>query len=1141
MKLLVKENPRTLALVSKETVLVFRHFETKNKESRCAIEFLPKGDIELKHYKKLTDREIGGFLGFIEVNGDTFICCINGSTRVAMPVPHESINKIHSVDFYSVNNGTWDYVELDSNGFPIMPEQDSTPGEYGSGSNGQYVKHPCQDLRKLLSSGGFYYSSDFDLTSSLQARGVGSHSLSMDKYKEEYMWNSFMLQEMVEFRNRLDQQLKEKLDDEGFLTTVIRGFAKTVQTSVEHDKCAMTIISRQSWKRAGTRFNSRGVDDEGYVANFVETEVILFSKKICYSYTQIRGSIPVFWEQDTALINPKVQITRSEEATHPVFVTHFKRLLEEYNAINIVNLLSTKSSELPLSQRYRSHVKRMIDDGTSDLYMTDFDFHRETSDKGFSSATKIYNLIKESLYEFGYFSYEVSSGKVLSEQSGVFRTNCLDCLDRTNLIQQFISNFAMTIFLKDHKRYVPQESQFFTHHNSLWADNGDQISQIYTGTNALKSSFSRKGKMSFAGALSDATKSVSRMYINNFQDKGKQVTIDTLLGRLNGQSPVLLYDPVTDYVNEKVGDLKDQYTSYQEIGIFAGTFNVNGADRVDDLSEWLYPIGDKFKPNVVILGFQEVIELTAGSIINADYSKSSFWTKEVNKCLNQHDKYIMLRAEQMSSLMLLFFVRADSMEHIKRVEGANKKTGLGGITGNKGAVGIRFNYGSSSFCFVNVHLAAGTTNVQDRNNDYQSILNSVKFTRNQTIHDNETVFWIGDLNYRIALTSDEVRRRIEKGDFEYLMKYDQLTEEIRSNRAFAGYSEPSLNFNPTYKYDKGTSRYDSSEKFRTPSWTDRIIYKSETVKPLAYSSSDGVVFSDHKPVYSAYKAKVEFIDEEEKLKLSKDIYDKYKAIHVESSTISLVDLGNSQVDTKVHHTQPNFLDADDEEYKPKLPDRNAALSPHISSEVLTPRRNSPKPTPPPSRSGALPNTNSTAAALPSRPPTSGSITASNTTLSPPPPPPAPRSATPVDVKAVPISTKASPPPAPLPRKALPPGFSESVLVPKSATPSRSGTPLPTLPTEKKTAPPSVPKKPLSLASQDTESKAQGSKSPPPLVPKKPQTLSQAPIIPKKPQALKSPSGAKESDDASVNTPSRTSTPVEHQNRGMNNWQPLVPK
>ena len=48
-------------------------------------------------------------------------------------------------------------------------------------------------------------------------------------------------------------------------------------------------------------------------------------------------------------------------------------------------------------------------------------------------------------------------------------------------------------------------------------DNGDAISQIY-GTNALKSSFSRSGKMNFAGALSDVTKSVSRMYQNTFVD-----------------------------------------------------------------------------------------------------------------------------------------------------------------------------------------------------------------------------------------------------------------------------------------------------------------------------------------------------------------------------------------------------------------------------------------------------------------------------------------------------------------------------------------------------------------------------------------------------------------------------------------------
>lgn len=36
------------------------------------------------------------------------------------------------------------------------------------------------------------------------------------------------------------------------------------------------IISRLSAQRPGTRFNVRGVTDEGYVANFVESEFVSF-------------------------------------------------------------------------------------------------------------------------------------------------------------------------------------------------------------------------------------------------------------------------------------------------------------------------------------------------------------------------------------------------------------------------------------------------------------------------------------------------------------------------------------------------------------------------------------------------------------------------------------------------------------------------------------------------------------------------------------------------------------------------------------------------------------------------------------------------------------------------------------------------
>ena len=35
----------------------------------------------------------------------------------------------------------------------------------------------------------------------------------------------------------------------------------------------VSLISRLSWKRAGTRFNTRGVDDDGNVANFVEVSL----------------------------------------------------------------------------------------------------------------------------------------------------------------------------------------------------------------------------------------------------------------------------------------------------------------------------------------------------------------------------------------------------------------------------------------------------------------------------------------------------------------------------------------------------------------------------------------------------------------------------------------------------------------------------------------------------------------------------------------------------------------------------------------------------------------------------------------------------------------------------------------------------
>lgn len=120
-------------------------------------------------------------------------------------------------------------------------------------------------------------------------------------------------------------------------------------------------------------------------------------------------------------------------------------------------------------------------------------------------------------------------------------------LDRTNVVQDILSRTTLEQYLLLVRREWLQSGTLWTNHRELWAENGDALSRIYAGTGALNTSFTRSGKRTLAGmtitthkhiarsthfskgVLSDATKSVSRAYINNFQDKGKQVAIDMFL------------------------------------------------------------------------------------------------------------------------------------------------------------------------------------------------------------------------------------------------------------------------------------------------------------------------------------------------------------------------------------------------------------------------------------------------------------------------------------------------------------------------------------------------------------------------------------------------------------------------------------
>ena len=86
------------------------------------------------------------------------------------------------------------------------------------------------------------------------------------------------------------------------------------------------------------------------------------------------------------------------------------------------------------------------------------------------------------------------------------------------------------------------------------------------------------------------------------------------------------------------------------------------------------------------------------------------------------------------------------------------------------------------------------------------------------------VFWCGDFNYRIDLTYEEVFYFLKRQDWKTLLEFDQLQQQKSSGKIFKDFHEGTINFGPTYKYDVGSEAYDTSDKCRTPAWTDRVLW-----------------------------------------------------------------------------------------------------------------------------------------------------------------------------------------------------------------------------------------------------------------------------------------------------------------------------
>ncbi|XP_060054597.1 synaptojanin-1 isoform X10 [Erinaceus europaeus] len=763
------------------------------------------------------------------------------------------------------------------------------------------------EVRKVLNSGNFYFAwsaSGASLDLSLNAhRSMQEHTTD-----NRFFWNQSLHLHLKHYGVNCDD----------WLLRLMCGGVEIRTIYAAHRQAKACLISRLSCERAGTRFNVRGTNDDGHVANFVETEQVVYLDDSVSSFIQIRGSVPLFWEQPGLQVGShRVRMSRGFEANAPAFDRHFRTLKNLYGKQIIVNLLGSKEGEHMLSKAFQSHLK--ASEHATDIQMVNFDYHQMV--KG-GKAEKLHSVLKPQVQKFlDYGFFHFNGSEVQRCQSGTVRTNCLDCLDRTNSVQAFfglemLAKQLEALGLAEKPQLVTRFQEVF---RSMWSVNGDSISKIYAGTGALE------GKAK-AGKLKDGARSVTRTIQNNFFDSSKQEAIDVLLlgntlnSDLADKARALLTTGSLRASSKVLKSMCENFYKYskpKKIRVCVGTWNVNGgkqfrsiAFKNQTLTDWLLDApklagvqefqDKKSKPtDIFAIGFEEMVELNAGNIVNASTTNQKLWAVELQKTISRDNKYVLLASEQLVGVCLFVFIRPQHAPFIRDVAVDTVKTGMGGATGNKGAVAIRMLFHTTSLCFVCSHFAAGQSQVKERNEDFVEIARKLGFPMGRMLFSHDYVFWCGDFNYRIDLPNEEVKELIKQQNWDSLIAGDQLINQKNAGQIFRGFLEGKVTFAPTYKYDLFSDDYDTSEKCRTPAWTDRVLWRrrkwpfdrsAEDLDLLNASFQDGskilytwtpgtllhygraeLKTSDHRPVVALIDIDIFEVEAEERQNIYKEV------------------------------------------------------------------------------------------------------------------------------------------------------------------------------------------------------------------------------------------------------------------------------
>ncbi|KAK4651528.1 phosphatidylinositol-3,5-bisphosphate 5-phosphatase [Podospora pseudocomata] len=491
-----------------------------------------------------------GLLGFIKFTGPWYMLLITKKSTVAMIGGHY----VYQID------GT-DLIPLTSPNLKVDQRNTNTEESRFLGI-----------LNNLDLTRSFYYSYSYDITRTLQynitrerAALINGHPCAVDDdFNSMFVWNNHLLQPVAKLLNV----------PYDWCRPIIHGYIDQAAVSVYGRTAHITVIARRSRYFAGARFLKRGANDLGYVANDVETEQIVsealttsfhapgpkfFANPSYTSYVQHRGSIPLYWTQDNTGVTPKPPIELNlVDPFYSAAALHFDNLFERYGApiyaLNLVKSRERTPRESKLLEEYTRAINYLNQFLPADkkIIHRAWDMSRAAKSRDQDVIGTLEEIAEDVLITTGFFHNGDGYTSPIRVQNGVARTNCIDCLDRTNAAQFVIGKralghqlYALGILGDTAINYDTDAVNLFTH---MYHDHGDTIAVQYGGSQLVNTMETYRKINQWTSHSRDMIESFKRYYNNSFLDGQRQEAYNLFLGNyIFAHGQPMLWDLATDY------------------------------------------------------------------------------------------------------------------------------------------------------------------------------------------------------------------------------------------------------------------------------------------------------------------------------------------------------------------------------------------------------------------------------------------------------------------------------------------------------------------------------------------------------------------------------------------------------------------